>query len=202
MLTFITFSIWAQNPLYPGKFVENEIIFKNLINNSIYIDKGIFKTFDDFKYNNPYSDLNFKICAAKIFSDRDYVLEYYDTEKEKWKRYEESFWGYCDGSKIFFSRDFYELIELGPYCIFEKEINSTYYIQFGQGSPYSRFENHMYLHYVFDIHTGDRNILTKKLLREILQADKELLEKFKNEKQKKEKLVSYIRRYNRRNPIK
>lgn len=70
----------------------NEVFDDAVLNESI-LNKGVYKTFTEFKNNNP-SIKDFEIKQGK-FSDELYVSDNKQTYPLQ------SFWGYCDGKNLF-----------------------------------------------------------------------------------------------------
>ncbi len=166
----------------------------NYIINTTAYKKGIYKTFDEFKYNNPSGLDDFKFDGKNIL-----VSDGKTGRLKKLKKRE--VWGFSDGSKIFVSWNKYnEILETGRYCYF-KERGTR--IAFGISAfpfmilpiPYP-YKDEIIINY----NTGKPFVLSKRLLKKILTSDDpELLKEFKNETSKRRKLFDYIVKYNDRN---
>ena len=155
--------------------------------------KGVYKSFDEFKYNRPSIVDHYAVGKRTIWVTND------AGENKKLKR--DEVWGYCDGSRIFVRwRKFNEVLEKGRYCYFKETGTRMTYVVSGiplmivpVPTPYKD-------EVIVNFNTGRSYRLTKKLMREILEADDpELLEMFAKERGKGKKLFDYVVRYNDRN---
>src|SRR5687767_1198513 len=85
-----------------------------IINATAY-NEGAYKTFEEFKYNNP------SMVEGYIFKGRNLWFKDKDTDKLK-KIKKKEVWGFCDGSKIFVRHNKYnEMSEKGRYCYYKEK---------------------------------------------------------------------------------
>ena len=185
----ILFLISTVLSLYCQKLIIGDTIYK----------AGIYKTFREFKYNNPsmgfYYKINpvinrFEVTDTKI----DFISYKLDVPKKEGQAIGKIF-GFCDGKHVFINTNYpklkpekeFNVIKLvGPYCYFENldkktESNlthtiTTYYI----GS------------YVLNIENGEVTKLTVSSLKEIIKDNPKLLERFNYELNKETKLKDYF----------
>ena len=173
--------------------IEGEKHGDTYITNTSVYTKGIYQTFEEFKYNRP------SIVANYTFHRKNLWLTDEQTGKKK-KINKEEIWGFCDGSRIYVSWGKYnELLEMGRYCYF---IEKGTRIVFGLTAsllplpipiPYKE-------EVIVNFNTGRTSLLSKKLLKTILaEDDEELLNEYMNETQKGKKFFEYIMKYNDRN---
>ena len=163
-----------------------------IINTTVY-KKGIYRSFIEFKYNNPSITEEFFFRENKLWSKKG---------KKKLVYKKEEYWGFCDGEKIYVQWDNknWELLEKGRYCFFEviEKYFSTPYdpnIAFSV-TTYQEDKDAL----IINFNNGMVFKLTKKLFRDILEIDDpELLEEFNQETWKRSKLFDYIVKYNQRN---
>ncbi len=166
----------------------------NYIINTTAYQKGIYKTFEEFKYNNP------SIRDKFTFDKKNLWVTDKKTGKQRKIRKSE-IWGFSDGTKIFVSwRKYNEILEKGRYCYFKEKGTR---IAFGTTTfpfmilpiPYP-YNDEIIINY----NTGKTFFLSKRLIKKILTSDDpELLTEFKKESQKNKKLAEYIIKYNDRN---
>jgi hypothetical protein len=173
------------------------------------IDKykpGLYNTFESFKSENPSTDLPSGITSdvKKLGLGKGaQEITYYrlDISREDAKKYDKVF-GFSDGQKFYINfldrkvkpgTDFVELEPIGEYGYFE-------YISYMVVTSGTATTTTPYLEQsVMDLNTGETKLLRKNSLREIISADKELLEQFNNEKRKSKKLKDYLYKYEKRN---
>ena len=155
--------------------------------------KGVYKSFDEFKYNRPSIVDHYSIGKRTIWIT--------DEAGNNRKLRKDEVWGYCDGSRVFVRwRKFNEVVEKGRYCYFKETGTRMTYVVSGiplmiipVPTPYKD-------EVIVNFNTGRSYRLTKKLMREILEADDpELLEMFAREHGKGKKLFDYVVKYNDRN---
>lgn len=199
-----------------------QVGFSQSIFSAAELKKGFYKNFTEFVTNNP--SVPFDDEKMEFEEDQHLLVDnitgglfvLHGTQiklpifKLQYKRTKKrvntkSFWGYCDGAKVFINsythipkHFFVELLLIGRYC---------YFIQAGSVSnvqPANTFitpfnERRDVEEYIINVNNGKIFNLDKTLLRTILESDKELLDEFNDDKQAKRKiLVDYIQKYNER----
>lgn len=175
---------------------------QNLIISDTVYKKGIYRTFEEFRFNKPSIDLDYKIVSKKsgygLFGAEGSIPVYrLDVDKKVGKSIGKIF-GFSDGRNIYINPSF---PELSPQTDFSK-------IEFIR--EYCYFENIQITRISNGSHTTETKSLSKKLidvvrvkgitldkytLRELIADDKDLLEEFNNESQKNKKLKEYVIRY-------
>ncbi|MEO7991583.1 MAG: hypothetical protein ABI663_18670 [Chryseolinea sp.] len=167
-----------------------------IINTTAY-SKGIYKTFEDFKYNKP------SIVDPYTFDGKNLWLKDTNTGKLK-KIKKKEIWGFSDGTRVYVSWHKYdEVLEKGRYCYFKEKGTK---IVFGVTAfppmilpipvPYND-------ELIINFNTGKTYLLSKNLLKKILATDdKELLAEYMKQSKKGKKLFEYIVKYNDRNVAK
>jgi hypothetical protein len=156
--------------------------------------KGVYRTFEEFKYNQPSIVDDYVVGKKAIW-----VTNKNNGRHKKLKNDET--WGYSDGARIFVKRNkFNELVEKGRYCYFKERGTRFFYaitpIPFMIVPIPTPYEDEL----IINFNTGHRYRLTKKLMKEILEADDhELLAMFQVERNKAKKFYDYIVKYNERN---
>jgi len=192
-LGFLGFSVCARGQSssdslgYAGNYILNATAYK----------KGVYKTFEEFKYNEP------SIVEHYVVGKRTIWITDKTTGRNKKLKSDET-WGYNDGSRVFVKRNkFNELVEKGRYCYFKERGTRLIYVI--AGVPFmivpipTPYEDEL----IINFNTGNRYRLTKKLMRQILETDDpELLEMFQQERGKSKKFYDYIVKYNGRNTAK
>lgn len=172
------------------------------LQNKIAFDAGIYKTFEEFKYNNPSVKLNFDIVSKtqKIGLGKGAEeVTYYrlDFSRNKARNIGEIF-GFSDGKNLYinslggktgYGKDFVKVKMFSKYGYFESIGQST--IVAGSVVTTSTFVEYK----LIDMNTGEIITLNNKKLREVMADDKKLLEAFDNEPRKQTKLREYILKY-------
>ena len=177
-----------------------------VIKDSVLIDShedtilniGIYRTFEEFKYNNPSLELNYKIETSKcngceITSDKAFFFKLL-TDKPVPNDIRKAF-GFCDGQNIYIraftllpvSRNrFVKILYLGRYSYFEDMATAF------TGFSVMKYRNEL----VIDIETGKRISLDRSKLRKLMADDPELIEKMDSESHidVKEYIITYQER--------
>jgi hypothetical protein len=191
ILIFLVFIAYKS----PAQLLTSSPTFRaeNILSTNIY-KKGIYKSFEEFKYNAPSIIADFTFDTKQLW-----VTDSKSGKNIKMKKGE--VWGFSDGQRIFVRwRKNNEILEMGRYCYFKEKGTR---VVFGYSMfplaiipipvPYTD-------ELIINFNTGKPFLLSKRLLKEILTIDDpELLTEFMNEKQKKKKLFEYIVKYNDRN---
>ncbi|MBQ4820975.1 hypothetical protein [Aquimarina sp. MMG016] len=187
----------------------------SIIKDSI-LKKGIYKNYDEFKTNTPSIPFSYEINSKKRSRIRLGSIEkttYYriKIDRKKSKKIGSVF-GFCDGKNIYIKylhpfsanptkflaklsskTEFRKIERIGKYAYFENISidNSTGIVA---GPNFNTFERKL-----LDIEDGEIIRLAKQNVKRIIADDKELLESFKNESNKKKKIKEYIKKYIQRN---
>lgn len=191
ILILTTYENFAQSTSDSLKNRDNYII------NTTSYKKGVYKTFEEFKYNNP------SIVDNYTFDNKKLWLTDKKTGKNK-KIKKREVWGFSDGTRVFVSWNKYnEIVEKGRYCYF-KEKGTRIVSAFSAFPPMIipiplPYNDELIINY----NTGKTYLLSKNLFKKILKNDDpELLTEFMNQRQKGKKLYEYIVKYNDRNVAK
>jgi hypothetical protein len=182
---------------------------KLIIDDSVTLHKGIYKTFDEFKFNCPSIPFNdYKVepktlCKETIFADSLIAYEIILSKEEKKKIKKTGAFGFFDGSNIYvretsyapYSHYFKKLYNLGLYSYFEG-IKKNISVQ--NNFNYTTAPSNTIIGKAIDINNGEIIELTKSSLKSILENDEELLNRFKEEEDKKDKIREYIIEYSKR----
>jgi len=181
----------ASTSVYAQGTIDGTASRDPYIVNAVVYNKGVYKTFDEFKHNKPSITDYFVIEKGKIWRT-------YDSGPRK-KIKKSKIWGYCSGDKIFVRRANYnQILELGRYCYFRDQGKSEMY---GSKTPllFTPYKERM----IIDFNTGKIKKLTTKLMKQIFETDDpELLTEFMAEPSKGQKLYEYLMKYNKRNKAK
>jgi hypothetical protein len=177
-----------------------------IIDDSVSLKKGIYKNFNEFKFNSPSLPLEYGITAIKGTNGSKTIYDTYllSITKKEAKKIDNIF-GFCDGENIYFREQFndkkfrpilkdktrYDKIKfLGLHSIYYGS-SMTNDINGGMSRGISLK--------AININTGDVIYLDQKSLKEILQDDAELLESFQIKTRKtrrnSETRLEYLRKY-------
>ena len=171
---------------------------KQLIINVSKYKKGIYRSFEEFKYNSPGT-------TAEFIHD-DQSLYMYDEDKGKNKKInKKNYWGFCNGEDVFYNHDgkICLLENLDRYCYFEA---SHFYLQPSLGigpilitDDYQKiFQNPYQTHgFIVSIKTGKAYFLSAYVVEQILdKSDDKLLLDLHMGSKSKVALKEIIRQYN------
>jgi hypothetical protein len=175
---------------------------QGLITSDTIYKAGIYRTFQEFKYNNPSIGLNYKtstISSGYGFLNAGGRVTFYriDIDRKKGKSIGNVF-GFCDGKNICINEsnpilgpktEFSKIEYLGKYCYFESLYSKPVYNGVSSSTSASLDEK------IIDINSGEVISLSKNKIQELIADDKELLDKFNNDSQKNKKLKEYIIKY-------
>ena len=194
IIFFAAFLLFTfQNYCHAQPDGEISVYAQDYILNAAGYKEGVYKTFDEFKSNNPSIVANYVVGKKAIWVT--------DGNGKSKKLKKDDTWGYCDKSRVFVKwRKFNELVEKGRYCYFKETGTRVTYAVFGIPFMIIPIPTPYKDEVIVNFNTGISYRLTKKLLREILEIDDpELLESFNRESGKSKRLYDYIVKYNHRN---
>ncbi|MCX6246569.1 MAG: hypothetical protein NTW10_02445 [Bacteroidetes bacterium] len=161
-----------------------------IVDDTLALKKGIYKTYQEFKLNSPSIPLDYNIQAeilvysnlsqVEAFTHRDtcYTLK---IEKEKANE-TGTVWGFCDGKNVYINREtsissgkvifkpyskFYKLLFIGRYCYFKVAYRS------GGGFTYGIL--------AIDFNSGELLELSKNKVKKYISKDEKLYHDFNNE---------------------
>jgi hypothetical protein len=161
-----------------------------IVDDSLNLKRGIYKTYKEFKFNSPSIPLDCDIqwniilytnlmqTATYTHRDTCYTLK---IEKDKTNEIG-PVWGFCDGKNVFINREtsitsgkvifkpyskFYKILFIGRYCYCSVAYNS------GGGFTYGIL--------AIDFNTGELLELNKKKLKKYISKDEKLLQDYNNE---------------------
>jgi hypothetical protein len=166
--------------------------------------KGIYKSFREFQMNSP-SELGTIVVKNRSSAAQIYLLasrnELHVVDSTGQERKVKDYWGFSDGKAVYIrDNGLNKLQEIGYYCLYEirtvapTPVANPNTVTFNNVPPPNRKKK------VFNILSGQVYDLTLYNLRKyILPPDKELLEIFNNDAQKRERMEYYIHWFNQRN---
>jgi hypothetical protein len=176
---------------------------KLIVEEGLDLKRGIYLTYDEFRYNSPSLPLEFEII--KIDTGIIYHLK---TDKERIAPIG-VIWGFCDGKNIYINRDFNmsnkrvfrpdsqfnKIIYIGRYC----------YFLTAPSNPGLMFPQ--YLPFAIDFNSGEELCLNCELnfwfikqsqFKKIISRDPELWADYKKDKSREDKFLKYIKLYSER----
>lgn len=178
-----------------------EGLSQELIVSQADFKKGIYKSFEEFKYNNPSIELKNEITAKSRklgILDKDPIIFYrIDISKKEGKMIGEVY-GFSDGKYVYINEsmpklgpktEFSKIEYIGEYCYFKDIYCTSTYNGMTTITTCDLDEK------LIEMETGKVIRLSKRSLRELLANDTELLDKFNNESLKNKKLKEYVIRY-------
>ncbi|SHL91742.1 hypothetical protein SAMN05444266_105466 [Chitinophaga jiangningensis] len=166
--------------------------------------QGLYHTFREFQTNAPSENGNLVIkdrsSAAQMYllADKNQLVIRDATGERKVKDY----WGYCDGQHIYVrDNGLNKIIETGYYCIyFQRRMQPAGRTYNPADMTTGPMNVSVECYKVINIITGEiLELSAYNLKKYILPQDPELLQEFRTDKEKKDKLLWYIRKFNQRN---
>lgn len=192
-----------------------------IIDDSVVFKKGVYKNFEEFKYNKPSIETDFTVIPIqkelrgmdKVYSMTIYELNFYNIELQKSKN---SFWGFCDGDNIYisdyivfpFKTTYFKLDSINVYSIYKniwniyKPTNFSYGILGGKNSitnfqpTFTRLCSELTMLDLFD---GKIKEFDKINVKYAISDDIVLSKEYKNQSHDTENLKAIIKEYNKRN---
>ena len=175
---------------------------QRIITSDTIYKAGIYRTFQEFKYNNPSIGLNYKTSTNStgygFLNAGGRVTFYQIVIDRKTGKSIGNVFGFCDGKNIYINEnnpvlgpkaEFSKIEYLGKYCYFESLYSQAFYNGVSSSTSASLDEKIIY------INTGEVISLSKNKIQEIIADDKELSDMFNNESQKNKKFKEYIIKY-------
>ncbi|QJB34450.1 hypothetical protein HF329_25395 [Chitinophaga oryzae] len=169
------------------------------------LKKGLYRSFREFQQNSPSESGDLVVknrsTAAQIYllaSRNELVLRDAAGQEHKVK----NFWGFCDGTHIYIKDNGLNVIQAtGYYCTYELQgVQPSRSAYNPADMTVNALNTPVRLKKVINIVTGEILELSLfNLKKYILPQDPELLEEFRADKAKKDKLDYYISRFNTRN---
>ena len=176
---------------------------QNLITADSVYKAGIYRTFEEFKYNNPSIVLKDEIVKKKRgygFLNAAGQVTFYKIaiNRKEGKAVGEVF-GFSDGKNVYINEykprlgpnaEFSKIEYMGPYAYYEDIRCVETFRPDGSVTTCGLDDK------IINTETGEVISLSKQTLRELIANDKELLKEFEDESQKNKKLKDYVVRYN------
>lgn len=173
--------------LFQFILISNLCISQTLIiDDSVVLKKGIYRSFNEFKFNNPSLPLNYAITnitnstGKYIFNNSGVTLFELKVPEDEADKVGEVF-GFCDGNDVYINPSltkyskrsyFYKLATLGLYCYFDCAYLE--YTKYGSSLRVDRC--------ALSINTGEvkDNLRKKSELKELFGNDDEILNSIEN----------------------
>ena len=170
--------------------------------------QGIYPDFDSFRWNSPekVEDMTFYQADksnVSVGARKNFLTVSKDSEIDT---VDAGIWGFNHGNGIYLLKEadsvrpaYYLPIQfIGRYCFYTDEVIFSMDGAMNHGNPFLR--NTKVEHYIININNGKQFKLDDKLMHAILDDDKELLKKYKKEKNRKKAYLDYIKAYSKRHP--
>lgn len=171
---------------------------------------GIYKTFEDFKNNNP------SIKERAVISENPEAqfllgnfatmekISFYDSNGISHKLKRTEVWGYCSNGAIYvmLNNNFHRIFKIGRIIHLTESHNTLLY---SNSAPVSSINKPVRLiQYLIDYRTGEILSYTLDNFLLLLKADEQLYDEFtliKRKSRKQEQMFIYLNKFNERNPI-
>ena len=168
-----------------------------LLSDTLGLKRGIYKNFEEFKYNKPSERAPFDIVEKSrtynFKSHTQYQLEFVN-KKDEDRIILDDVWGFCDGYNIYINGQRHE---------FGKN-NFERLLYAGKYSPYTKFifavsgSTNSIIQKVIDIETGNQFTLSENRMDKILSSDPELYKEYLADKESNKKFFDYLKKFNER----
>ena len=173
-----------------------------IINDSLNLKKGIYKTFEEFRYNSPPIPLDYEI----VYINENIANLKIDKEKTKFYG---AVWGFCDGKNVYINRDFNMSGKrvLNPDSQFNKILFIGRYCYFLTYPDANVLVYRQYLPYAIDFNSGDELCLNcepnflfikESQFKKIISRDPKLWQEYKNDKSGEDLFLKYIKIHSER----
>lgn len=190
-------------PLFVMQLANSQ---KLIIDAGTVLKRGIYMTYDEFKYNSPSMPLDFEIIDVD-------AGQYYNLKADKEKFNQIGVvWGFCDGNNTFINRDFNMSRKriFRPQSQFNKILylgRYSYFLTLSTIRHIDQLNTFQYLPYVIEFNTGEELCLNCEInfgfikqsqFKKILTKDSELWVEYKSDKSKEDLFLKYIKIYSER----
>jgi hypothetical protein len=174
------------------------VLWTIYLQNENNLKAGIYKNFEEMKYNNPSGEFVYRVTTkSKKYNQDQLYLYSIDIDKRKARSIGKVF-GFSDGKNVYINEN---SPSLGPSTEFVKvEFMDRYYyyeniqpIVIPTGTTVVTVLK--LVQKVKDMNTGEVTILNNKSLKELIAGNPQLLNEYDNESQKNRKLKEYLIRY-------
>jgi len=178
-----------------------------IIDDTVVYKRGIYKDFEEFKFNRPSIPFDYKIDSFEyknldLYAKGDSHFTYRIAANKTDAKRIGSVFGFCDGKKIYINesmpllgeRSDFELLHfVGLYSFFKQ-------FMFVQGELGAQNSSTI-LYKVLNINNGEVSVLMQDDLNRIFADDSVLLQQFSTEKDQKSKIETYIALYSLKHKI-
>ncbi|WP_143150662.1 hypothetical protein [Chitinophaga sancti] len=179
------------------------------VGHSIYdthqYNKGIYKSFEEFRNNEPSQTGNI-VIKGKTTAAQFYLLsapnELYAVDNNGKEHKIKKYWGYCDGTNLYVRDNGLQKIEeVGYYCLYQvRAIPTSTPNSATAGMVFSNTPPAVVTKKVIDLSTGTvYGITLYNMKKYILPKDTALTREFYQDPNNKERLIYYIQKFNQRN---
>jgi len=162
---------------------------------------GIYKSFEEFKYNNPSFDFDNQMTIKERNYMKDKKIYNLDIDRKKRRTIGKVF-GFCDGKDVFINSN-YPKLTANPEFVKMEYLLKYYFYEHVEYMPIIVGDvttiSVIPVQKILDLNTGNVKVFNKKTLRDIIADDQTLLEEFdavagKN-KVLKEYLIKYVEKH-------
>ena len=162
---------------------------------------GIYKSFDEFRYDNPSIELNCRVLAKKHSVAKGQIAYYkLDLDNKKRKTMGKVF-GFCDGKDVYIDKN-YPNPSSNPEFSKMEYLYKYYFYEYVKYNPIMNGSMVVIIpsrvQMIMDINNGEARTLNKQTLKEIMANDQTLLDEFNNSSGKervKEYLIKYVEKH-------
>jgi hypothetical protein len=184
---------------------------------TVVLRRGIYKNFDEFKYNQPSELAKFSVYPKERNYNFGKKYTHYQirldgkTDKDVFPipdtgsvEYYTPYWGFSDGEYVYkmgksqmLGKDNYDRLEpSGRYIVYNE-------FRFAQGGN-ATMQGHgnKVVTLVLDINTGRTYYLSVRCVKKLIASDTELLKRYEEVENKKEMMFFILKQFNERNKVK
>jgi hypothetical protein len=174
------------------------VLWTIYLQNENNIKAGVYKDFEEFKYNNPSLEFNFPLTAKSRKYNKDQYNFYSPVIDATKAKTIGRVLGFSDG-KNFYINDNKPLLRSGSEFVKVEFMDRYYYYEEVVQVPVTTGTTVIIVpklvQKIMDMNTGEITIVNKKRVEEIISDNPQLLKEFENDSQKNKNLKEYLSRY-------
>lgn len=158
-------------------------------------EEGIYRSFEEFKSNQPGLQVPFEIRKADIYMEDDSTGEPFRLDPN-------TVWGYSKANNVYISIEggFWRIINMGSLAHFTAVIVTTFQTVDAFGFPMTQSSKRLE-HMFLDTESGEVKLLNSKEMQEYVDQEPILSSQKTKLRNKPEKLIVVLKAYNKLNPL-
>ena len=169
-----------------------------IVDSGVVLKKGVYRNFDEFKYNSPsldyFSEIDTLSMKSGVIGNREEIIYYDIGEYVDSGLKSNQMFGFCDGESVFFNVDyskfskknFIKVEYIGRYCYYKHSTPNTSAVVAGGiagglvGGLIVASVGQPVVQYVLNINNGESFAISKSILKSIFTKNDSLLKDIKD----------------------